>query len=79
MERRSCDQRVDCKITNQDFNENLEIAEKTLSLCSKIANFKISEDWISNWSEAKFPYVLGENPGDFSSMDGIYKYAENEE
>jgi hypothetical protein len=68
---------VECEITNQEMSENIEVTEEFFLLCSEIANFKTSADWVSDWSEAKLPYVLGENPGDFSSMDGTYKYEED--
>jgi hypothetical protein len=71
-------QNFECEVINPDTSEHLEISEKVRSLCREYACFKSSPDWKSDWSEAIFPYILGENPGDFSSTDGTHKYPEEQ-
>jgi hypothetical protein len=71
-------QNFECEVTNPNTSEHLEISDKVRSLCREYACFKSSPDWKSDWSEAIFPYILGEQPGDFSSTDGDYKFPEEE-
>lgn len=71
-------QDITCEVRNKNTSEKLEISEKIFLLCRELASFKTSPDWESDWSEATFPYILGNEPGDFRSLDGTYKYSENE-
>ncbi len=70
-------QNITCEVRNKNTSEKLEISKKIFLLCCELANFKTSPDWESDWSEAIFPYILGKEPGDFTSLDGVYKYSEN--
>jgi hypothetical protein len=68
--------KIECQVVNQDNSERLEISEKISSLCNEIVRLKPSEDWSIDWSKATVSYILGDEPGDFSTTAGNYEYTE---